>query len=695
MHFKEKVKEKFIMRCAKCGYASGNGATGSFTSWLFHEQLCSCKEVNPSEPARIGLANTFTYTAELFLDEKPDLGDQYEILGVLGKGGMGTVYKAKDNSDGTIVAIKVLKKELMDDEKISKRFEQEALAVSRLNHPNLVAVKTYGQSPSGAPYFVMEYFEGKNLAELIKERGHLSVAETIQITMQIAEAIDHAHAFSVIHRDIKPSNILLSQEGDQLTVKVVDFGIAKAMRDQQTESGQLTQTGEVFGSPAYMSPEQCLGDALDERSDIYSLGCVMYEMLTGKSPFVSDNPIQTVLKHVNDEPERFEIEYKHLHIPHLVENIVLKCLHKDPAKRYGTVFALEQGLKRLYGAPASVLRRFAAAVVDTLIPSFIVVIFLAQPWFFHQHWLAQPWLPLIVFICYFASLEHWRQGAPFKRILDLRVMDINGNRIGWLKSAIRILTLYSLVWGVWHILWIVQLSMILLHMKHFTPDWINIPLTLTGLLFAGYWFLIALSKNHISPVDRFFGRVVAFPNLVATHRKVTAAPNKLQFGMALIAIFSIVMTTWTYHQLERCAVDRHLATEHPLVYAVKDVPEGTEISADAVEVRMIPEFNTVPEDAFTSVSDVTGKIAKYGIAAGAIVSQHDLNTRHLIYAIKDIQEGTAIPADSLEIRIVPEFQVTDDVVTSIEQVEGKRAKYGIAAGQVVSKHDLALTKTHS
>ncbi len=295
-----------------------------------------------------------------------DLGARYEITGVIGKGGMGTVYKAIDKNDDSTVAIKVLNKELISNPGIVKRFEQEAAALSRLSHPNLVAVKTSGCSSTGSPYIVMEYFEGKTLSQLIQTRKHLALTEVAQITKQIAYALDYAHAFGIIHRDIKPSNILLWQEGNNFTVKVVDFGIAKAISDGVSQSSQLTQTGELFGSPAYMSPEQCLGETVDERSDIYSLGCVMYEMLTGKNPFAAGNPIQTVLKHLKNDPEPFEIEFAQLHIPHYAEQIVFKCLQKDPAQRFPTAYALEQELPRLNQVPISVITQAGAAIITML-----------------------------------------------------------------------------------------------------------------------------------------------------------------------------------------------------------------------------------------------------------------------------------------------------------------------------------------
>jgi serine/threonine protein kinase len=631
MHLKEKVKQKFVMRCAKCGYASGNGVTGSFASWLFHEQLCVCKNAITDPVALIGIiGDTRDTSKQISPTETVDVGEQYDILGILGSGGMGTVYKAKDKTDGITVAIKVLRQDLISDPNISKRFEQEAVAVSRLNHPNLVSVQRTGTSPSGAPYIVMDYFDGVSLADLIKQRGHLSVPETIQITMQIAEAIEHAHAFSVIHRDIKPSNILLSQDAESFIVKVVDFGIAKAMPDKQTESAQLTQTGEIFGSPAYMSPEQCLGETVDERSDIYSLGCVMYEMLTGKSPFASDNPIQTVLKHVNDEAERFEIEFNNLHISSLVENIVLKCLNKDPKKRYATISALKQDLHRLGGYPASIARKFAASLLD------LVLFFLASiPIFTRMPGDIAIWVWISFTFAYFTVFEcsPW-QASPGMRMLGLHVVDKFGGRFSWLKSAMRLLVIIAALTAIFDMYWIMQLSMLLLGIGHVVlfNSWHIQTIVAAGFLIA-YWLLIAFSQDNISPLDRMFDRRVVFPSVFPNSQKSSLVPSKLQFGMGFLAIASVPLITWSGQKLEEIGIARKLITEKPVVYAVEDVPEDAVISEDALGERMLPTYKS-PNDSPTSAQEVVGKFAKYGISAGQIIFQHDLapdktsTTRH-------------------------------------------------------------------
>ncbi len=629
MHLREKVQQRFVMRCGKCGYASGNSITSSFSSWLFHEQLCACKEAGSIDSPLIAVASTaLDTTDQIRTEEEIDLGKQYEILRVLGKGGMGTVYKAKDKSNGTTVAIKVLREDLLADKNTCKRFEQEALSVSRLHHQNLVAVKTYGQSPTGVPYIVMEYFEGKNLAEVIKERGHLSILHSVQITIQIAEAIEHAHAFSVIHRDIKPSNILLSQEGDHFIVKVVDFGIAKAMPDKQTESAQLTQTGEIFGSPAYMSPEQCLGETIDERSDIYSLGCVVYEMLTGKSPFASDNPVQTVLKHLNDEPEPFEIEFAHLPIPKLLEKVVFKCLQKDSAKRYATIYELSKELQQLGSHPASVGKRFAAATLDLIL---LVPFIFAFTWFLFT--LVMPLVPVAMscdagclmysviasVIFYLASFESAPcRGTPGMLILDLRVTNMQGRRISWLSSAIRAVSLVGTLMAIWVSYWLFQSTLVLLGVRHVciapASSCDTGLVILVGMSCALYWLLIAFSKNYISPIDRLFDRIVTYRNVLSPNHTSSHAPTATQWSLGLVATASMALTPWISENFVRIGTTK----QWPAVYIRRDIHQGEIISADALEVRMVSN-NDLPANAIETIAEARGKVAASSFSAGQLL----------------------------------------------------------------------------
>jgi eukaryotic-like serine/threonine-protein kinase len=277
-----------------------------------------------------------------------DFNPKYKVLEIIGEGGVGIVYKAIDLSTQNIVAIKVLNNELAKDQNILKRFEQESLVVQELNHTNIITIKEFTHTQDGIPYIVMDYAEGQNLAQLIKRRRCLSISDVASITTQIIQAINHAHENGIIHRDLKPSNIIVDEKDNGFNVKVVDFGIAKAIANNLSDESHLTKTEDIVGSPAYMSPEQCLGEKVDERSDIYSLGCVMYESLTGRNPFHSKNPVEAMVKQVEAEVEPFEIEFSSLRIPARLEKIILKCLQKNPNKRYQSILDVDKDLKKTF-----------------------------------------------------------------------------------------------------------------------------------------------------------------------------------------------------------------------------------------------------------------------------------------------------------------------------------------------------------
>ncbi len=278
----------------------------------------------------------------------PDVGGGYEIITRIGQGGMGAVYKARDR-DGNLCAIKFLRRELAEDITALKRFEKEAESVSQLTHPNLVAVYEHGRAPDGVPFLVMEYLEGSNLGELLEREGNLSPERAVKTFLEICEGLIYAHQNEVIHRDIKPSNVIINQpeNGDISAVRLVDFGISTLLPNASRETRELTQTGEVFGSPYYMSPEQCLGFMLDQRSDIYSFGCLMYETLTGKTPFAGSNPIQLVVKHINEEVAPFPQELKGSRLMSSLEQVVQRCLEKEQTLRYQTVEALKADLEKI------------------------------------------------------------------------------------------------------------------------------------------------------------------------------------------------------------------------------------------------------------------------------------------------------------------------------------------------------------
>ncbi|HJQ67685.1 MAG TPA: protein kinase [Blastocatellia bacterium] len=247
----------------------------------------------------------------------------------LGTGGMCDVYRARHSLIGKQVAIKVLKPELAADTKISQRFEQEALAASRVRHPHAIDVTDFGVDGRNRPFIVMELVEGKTIGELLRENGPFSVERTAAILRQVAGALEAAHAAGVIHRDVKPDNIMIAEYEDGDWVEVADFGVAKIQEDVNRRAA-LTGANFIIGTPRYMSPEQCEEKPVDARSDIYSLGVVVYEMLTGDAPF-EGNSTRLLIAHSTEPP--MPLSLKRPDIAPAVEAVVMRALHKDPARR--------------------------------------------------------------------------------------------------------------------------------------------------------------------------------------------------------------------------------------------------------------------------------------------------------------------------------------------------------------------------
>ena len=278
------------------------------------------------------------------------LGGRYELLEKVGEGGMSEVYKAKCNKLNRFVAVKILKKQFADNKEISQKFKREATAIANLSDTNIVNVLDVG-TQEDIDYIVMEYISGKTLKELIYYSGKLSYNTAIKIALQIAKALDCAHRNNIIHRDIKPQNILVTESGE---VKVTDFGIAKS-----TDSQTITNTTSIIGSAHYLSPEQAKGTYIDFRSDIYSFGIVLYEMVTGKLPFEGDSPVTVALKHLQEEP----IPPKNINsaIPDSLNKLILKAVEKEPIKRYQNAKEIIQDLQKIQENPDVVI---GASVVD-------------------------------------------------------------------------------------------------------------------------------------------------------------------------------------------------------------------------------------------------------------------------------------------------------------------------------------------
>jgi eukaryotic-like serine/threonine-protein kinase len=286
------------------------------------------------------------------------LADRYELLEVLGRGGMGVVFRARDRVLNRIVAVKVLASDRTEDPTFVVRFEREALAAAALNHPNIVAVFDAG-SDNATRFIVMECVAGSSLAELLRRGGPLSPPRAAQVAGGIASALDASHCAGIIHRDIKPANVMLDNRG---AVKVLDFGIARAASDTT-----LTQTAMVLGSVPYLAPEVTRGERADERSDIYSLGCVLYQMLTGRPPFEGDVPAAVLHQHNSASPR--PPRQLNSSIPQTLQKLVLEMLAKSPAARPQTATRVLETLTAGDGPPIAYRRHAVAPAGPTTAPT--------------------------------------------------------------------------------------------------------------------------------------------------------------------------------------------------------------------------------------------------------------------------------------------------------------------------------------
>jgi tRNA A-37 threonylcarbamoyl transferase component Bud32/tetratricopeptide (TPR) repeat protein len=288
------------------------------------------------------------------------IAERYEILDLAGRGGMSSVYRARHVLTDKIIALKLMHSHLIADENAVRRFQQEAKAASRLHHPNAISVQDMGIADDGQPFLTMDYLDGRSLSQEIDRYKQIDPARCNHIFLQVCSALAHAHDQRIVHRDLKPSNVMLIEsDNDPDFVKVVDFGIAKILMEG-TESLKLTSTGEVFGSPYYMSPEQCMGNPLDARSDIYSMGCLMYEALTGRVPHEGKNVLETMYKHTNlTTPALTDIKADPRVIFRL-DQILQKCLAKVPEQRYQSMLELKEDLLELSSGSAPKGSKIAA-----------------------------------------------------------------------------------------------------------------------------------------------------------------------------------------------------------------------------------------------------------------------------------------------------------------------------------------------
>jgi tRNA A-37 threonylcarbamoyl transferase component Bud32 len=283
-----------------------------------------------------------------------ELDGRYRILAKLGEGAMGEVYLVEHIGLGRKEALKILRSTMDDSPSLVTRFRREARATNRLQHPNIVAVYDFGRLPDGRFYITTEYVEGENLDVILRQAGALSTQRALNILVQLSDAIDHAHSRGVIHRDLKPANLIIGQgRGKDEVIKVLDFGVAKIIAPDYAESIATTGQGEVFGTPAYMAPEQIGARGNDPRIDIYAFGCISFEILTGSPPFIG-RTLQVLNAHLNTPPPRPSTKRPQSAIPSLLDDVVLRCLAKDPAQRPQTGGEIASALASLRAGAAAV-----------------------------------------------------------------------------------------------------------------------------------------------------------------------------------------------------------------------------------------------------------------------------------------------------------------------------------------------------
>jgi tRNA A-37 threonylcarbamoyl transferase component Bud32/tetratricopeptide (TPR) repeat protein len=280
------------------------------------------------------------------------VGERYRVIARIGEGGMGAVFRAEHILMKKVVALKLLHAEMGQVEEAARRFEREAQSASRLNHPHIVSVTDFGRDHTGELFLVMEFVAGESLADVLAREGRLSLTRACRLAGQILSALEHAHAQKVVHRDLKPANVMLVRSTDSRlgeTAKILDFGIAKIMESAEGEQ-PLTKGLMIFGTPSYMSPEQATGQDVDSRSDLYSCGIILYEMLTGRKPFEAEDLVKLMAMQVTAPPPPFASAAPGVRIPAALESVVMRALEKERERRFGTAAEFREALERAEAA---------------------------------------------------------------------------------------------------------------------------------------------------------------------------------------------------------------------------------------------------------------------------------------------------------------------------------------------------------
>ncbi len=369
-----------VLLCTVCNKRVQAGRVGSLTQWVFRSDLCACEKPNPvatrkppSEPVQISTQDT-TRTYEdgfilsqaqadesLSIDAESFPADRYRALSEIGRGASGIVYRAVDRMLQKEIAIKCLKS-VTANELMS--FQKEAQATSRLNHPNIVKIFDFGASQGGAPYMVMEFVKGISLKRLIEEQGPLAEQDALPLFLDLARALEHAHGKGVFHRDIKSSNVIVSQSKEDVgkqNVRLIDFGVA-ALKGVESPKGRKTV---LVGTPPYMSPEQLEGAPFDARAEIYSLGCLFYEILSGSPPFLGDTALETMNMHTHKKVVPLSEARPDSQFSEEIEGVVLRCLAKQPADRFQSMAELASQLESVLANSYNIFPSHEPEVADT------------------------------------------------------------------------------------------------------------------------------------------------------------------------------------------------------------------------------------------------------------------------------------------------------------------------------------------
>lgn len=622
----------------------------------------------------------------------PEIAERFETISLIGTGGMSDVYKVRDKSSGNLFAAKILKGRLCSDEKTRQRFLQEASIIQQLEHTNIIKVIGSDITPEGAPYLLLEWLEGKTLAEEIAQ-GPLPFNKAQDVFSQMCKGLEYAHLKGIIHRDIKPSNVLLIKSEDRYDVKIMDFGIAKILGSEDTNKESFeTESGAVLGSPAYMSPEQCLGETVDARSDIYSMGCLMYEALIGTNPFIANTPMGTILNHLEKDPEDLlsTDEFARKKIPSYFESTLLSCLSKKAALRYSSAYKLEEAL---FPPPGAISRVLASAIDISAIGCLYVILY-------ELIW-RQPVLAdliasnrdnyllicLIAYTSYFSFFESIFGTTPGKLACNLRVRSLDGGKPSVFYSFARAASAFAILAVPPAAVKLKPYALAIdqTYSTSYYPILDSIGLLsffTVAYLLACFFFVFGKKKQwHF---DEFF-------NLKVVSKKASRACSieRDKFRIAPLAVASLsllitmTMPLFSTFLLDKCWGDPQIP-KIMNVASMSDQPRGEPLASSQLTLQ--PDTYTFSRDSyFHNPEELAGKKAKYYIRRGSFICRSDVSPEESAKSIEDYLysaheaelEGSLLDAQDgyqKAIALDPYSKLAWDGLTRVYEKYGDRKK---------------------